>query len=298
MVHRLLELFVVVHMTEWEEEVKVHLWGRRDMVLVVVNWELWRLEQFLEFMAKLSEELMNGLGKLRELHSEDMVVRKAVPELLDLLLEQVLLDVLSLDRLVPLKVIAVDISRKASKVFEKSVDFSHSLHVGIAGVILDVHLEDIEEFRENIDGVVEESFFHVGFEQALFWIVEAPRLDIITNSLELAVLHVVVVHVDQLNDDVLDLIDRDLPDVLMIFVSNTFGLVNNWVDPVSEALVTDNVLIGLVESLGPASIGCLEEFSVSLQVIQFLGIRFRAVVCLLQKPVEWLVVVVVVMVEP
>lgn len=83
-------------------------------------------------MSDFMEKLMKYLGKLRESHLEDMMVRNAVPELFNLLLEQVLLDVLSLDRLIPFEVKSVDIGNVAANVFENSVNFSHLLHVGVA----------------------------------------------------------------------------------------------------------------------------------------------------------------------
>jgi len=188
-------------------------------VLLVVNasW-LQSIDRFLlknsDLIDQIFDRLLEALEELsqvweHELERIDVLVLVVLDGILDLSVEGVLLDVLSLDRLVPLVVEAGDGGGQLTHVVRESVDLGHLLQVRVAGIVDIGKLVEVKELSENVENVVEEASLHVLHEDTLAWVLKAPSLGIVTNSFEVADLGVLVEHIDKVGANILDLVDSN-----------------------------------------------------------------------------------------
>lgn len=219
-------------------------------------------EEFLNLLLKLLEELVDIWE--HKLKWVDILVLVVIVSILDLGVESLLLDVGSLNGLVPLEVEATEGGSDLSEVIDESVDLRHMFEVGVADVIGVDHLANIEELTHDLEHVIEDSGLHVLHEDALSWVFNAPVLDIISDSLEVADLGVLVEHIDQLGSDFLDFVNTNRPEVLMDLVVEILGFVNWSLNPGTEALICDNLVVLLVESSDETLVGVLKDISVKL----------------------------------
>lgn len=188
------------------------------VLLELSHIDLW----WFHHLTELNEEFVDSLQDWLEVweHQDHWVsvlelLIKLLNRISHLLVESGLLDVLSLDRLVPLVVESGDSSGEFSHIRVESVELGHLLHVGVAGVILGGELEEVEGASEDLEEVVEESLLKVLEEDALSWVLDAPGLGVITDSLELADIGVLVDGVEEEGTGGLDLLEGDGPEVLM-----------------------------------------------------------------------------------
>lgn len=191
-------------------------------------------------------------------------------------MEGTLLDVLSLDGLVPLVVEATERGGELTKVVGKSVELSHLLQVGVASVIGSCEFKNVEEFTHDLEHVVENAALQVLLENALSWVLDAPGFNVILDSLEVANLDVLVENVNQFRSNILDLIGSDRPEVIVHFGVKVVSFVEWCLSPGTEALIRDNMVVLVVESLDEALVGVLEEQSLRLNVVQLWSIRLWA----------------------
>lgn len=271
-----------------------HLWGLERqwlvqwvvvLVSVVVSWNQGSSELLLSSI-NLLKHLLNLLFKTleelihiweHELKWINVLVLVVHVQIFDLAVECLFLDVSSLDRLVPLVVETTERGSDLTEIIGKSVKLSHLLEVGVACVIGVHQLADIEKFTHNLEHVVEDTTLHVLTEDALSWVLDAPVLDVVLHSLEVADLGVLVEHVDQIISDVLDLVHVNGPEVLSDLVVEILGPVDWLLNPGTEALISDNFVVLVVETSDEALVGVLHEESVELNLVQLWSIRLWAV---------------------
>lgn len=267
-----------------------HLWGHESEVLVqlMVVLVVVRLEfgselhvRFVQIMEELLNLLFDTLEELvyiweHELKRIDVLVLVVDVEVLNLGVESSLLDVLSLDRLVPLVVEATEGGNDLTHVVGESVELGHLLNVGVAGVVGVHKLRDVPHLTHDLEHVVEDALLHVLHEDALSWVLDAPGLGIVLDSLEVAHLGVLVEHIDQLRSDILDVVDVDGPEVIIHLVVKVLDLVDWSLHPGTEALIWDNLIVLGVNSGDEALVGVLEEESVKLDLVQLWSISLWA----------------------
>lgn len=220
------------------------------------------LEEFLNLLLEFLEDLVDIWE--HKLKRVDVLVLVVLVEFFDLGVEGLSLDMLSGNGLVPLKVKATEGGSDLTEVVDESVELGHLLILGVAGIISIDELANVEEFTHDLENVIENAALHVFHENALSWVLNAPALDVVSDSLEVADFGVLVEHVDQLSSDILDLVNADGPEVLMELVVEILGLVQWSLNPSTEALIGDNFVVLLVESSDETLIGVLEEKSVEL----------------------------------
>lgn len=247
-------------------------------------------------LSEVLEEFLEGLEdwlKVWEHHDHWVHVLVLLIEFLDgflhLNVESMLLDVLSLDRLIPLVVESSEGGGKLSQISVESVDLRHKLHVGVAGIILSVELEDIEQASDDLEEVVEKSLLKVLHEDALGWVLDAPVLGVILNSLEIALIKVLVDGINHISTDLLDIVDGDGPEVLVKFLLELMDTKELWLHPLSEALVRDGIVVLLVPSLQESSVNVLQQKSVGLGMVKSWNVGIWAVFGWLEHAEKWLV---------
>lgn len=234
--------------------------------------------------AELSSDLLEELSEVgeHELEWVDVLVLVVLDGVLNLGVEGLLLDVGSLDRLIPLVVEATEGSHQLTDVVGKSVDLRHLLEVGVAGVVGVGKLVDVKDFSEDIEDVVEDSLLHILLEDALAWVLDAPVLEVISDSLEVAGISILVEGINEIITGILNLIDSDRPEVFVSLLLETPDSGEGWLNPVAEAFVGNDVVVLGVPSLDEASVNVLQEESVGLHVVELWCVRFWAVLALLE----------------
>lgn len=235
--------------------------------------------QILEELLNLSLETLEEFVHIweHELKWINVLVLVVHVEFLDLGVEGLLLDVGSLNGLVPLVVKATEGGGELTEIIGESVKLSHLLDVRVAGVINVHELADVEKLAHDLEDVIEDSALHVLHEDALSWVGDAPVLDVVLDSLEVADLGVLEEDIDQLRSDFLDLVDVDRPEVLMGFVVELLGLVDWSLNPGTEALIGDNFVVLVVETGDEALVSVLHEESVHLNFVQLWSTSLWAV---------------------
>lgn len=181
--------------TNWVEFLVVGMslsWLSRLFDLLLVMWVVFWQEHGLEGLLNISEESINSLEEINEVWESQteflqfghMMVLLEL--LMELLMEHTSLDVLGLDRLIPLGINTVDLGEDLSTINGESVNLVHEFFIGVARVILHEELEEIEASSHNLEHVIEESILESLEISALSWVLEAEVLHIVTNFLEFA----------------------------------------------------------------------------------------------------------------
>lgn len=251
-------------------------WLVSDVVRSQVVLWFGPIDELVSHGSDVIEELVNGLlkflkkdGNIRESQSEwvDTIVLVVLDCILDLSVESFVLDVLSLDRLVPFVVEAAHGGRDLADVVENSSELSHNLKIGVAGVIASCLFIEIKKFTKDIEQVIEESLFHVFHENALSWVLEAPILGVILHSLEVANFGIFVVQVNERACSILYFVDADRPEVLMNFSRETPDGVESGLHPMTKTVIRHNMLILGIPSFNETSVGILQEDSIRLHMV-------------------------------
>ena len=292
------EVLVLLLMAEnLAEHVVVLLWLNLSfdgsLLVVMVRW----VEHSGGGLLDLLEELLDSLEEVSKVweHKSKLVHVGHLAEvllklLMELLVEDASLDVLLLDRLIPLEINTPEISDRLSVVGRGSVNFSHDLLISVAGVILHEKLVEVESNSHELEHVVEESVLETFHVFALTWVLKAEVLPVVSDLLELAN---VIKLVDVINDSsssVLPLIDINFPEfVLMEFMLKSVEDSPGLIHPVTEAFIRDDIMVLLVETLEGSSVESFHQFSVSLSVVESWFITLSAEISLLQHTEEWLV---------
>ena len=292
------EVLVLLLMAEnLAEHVVVLLWLNLSfdgsLLVVMVRW----VEHSGGGLLDLLEELLDSLEEVSKVweHKSKLVHVGHLAEvllklLMELLVEDASLDVLLLDRLIPLEINTPEISDRLSVVGRGSVNFSHDLLISVAGVILHEKLVEVESNSHELEHVVEESVLETFHVFALTWVLKAEVLPVVSDLLELAN---VIKLVDVINDSsssVLPLIDINFPEfVLMEFMLKSVEDSPGLIHPVTEAFIRDDIMVLLVETLEGSSVESFHQFSVSLSVVESWFIALSAEISLLQHTEEWLV---------
>lgn len=246
------------------------------------------MEELVDLMLHLSI----WLDEIWPSHLEfvHVVVGDRFVKISDFVDEGSFLDVGSGNRFVPFVVKSIDSGGDFSNVNHESVDLSHLLHVGVTFVIDDdEQLEEVEERGEEGDSVVIHSVLESGLEHALFWVLEAPVLHIVTNSLELALFGILEDGVNDSINGTLSLLEVNGPEVIVHLVLDSPGGGEGWLSPITEALSGDDIGIRLVESLKESSIDIFIELSVGLDMVELLSGVLWAAWVLFQHSPKWLV---------
>ena len=292
------EVLVLLLMAEnLAEHVVVLLWLNLSfdgsLLVVMVRW----VEHSGGGLLDLLEELLDSLEEVSKVweHKSKLVHVGHLAEvllklLMELLVEDASLDVLLLDRLIPLEINTPEISDRLSVVGRGSVNFSHDLLISVAGVILHEKLVEVESNSHELEHVVEESVLETFHVFALTWVLKAEVLPVVSDLLELAN---VIKLVDVINDSsssVLPLIDINFPEfVLMEFMLKSVEDSPGLIHPVTEAFIRDDIMVLLVETLEGSGVESFHQFSVSLSVVESWFIALSAEISLLQHTEEWLV---------
>lgn len=292
------EVLVLLLMAEnLAEHVVVLLWLNLSfdgsLLVVMVRW----VEHSGGGLLDLLEELLDSLEEVSKVweHKSKLVHVGHLAEvllklLMELLVEDASLDVLLLDRLIPLEINTPEISDRLSVVGRGSVNFSHDLLISVAGVILHEKLVEVESNSHELEHVVEESVLETFHVFALTWVLKAEVLPVVSDLLELAN---VIKLVDVINDSsssVLPLIDINFPEfVLMEFMLKSVEDSPGLIHPVTEAFIRDDIMVLLVETLEGSGVESFHQFSVSLSVVESWFITLSAEISLLQHTEEWLV---------
>ena len=167
----------------WENKLSLRLF-----VVMMVRW----MEESLGGVMDFLEELIDSLEEINEVweHQREFIQLGQMTELSDFLMEFLLedtsLDVLWLNRLVPLNVNTIDISAELSEVSRYSVNLVHKFLVGVTRVILHEKFEEIEADSHDLEHAVEQSILKTFKISALTWVLEAEVLHVVSNSLEFA----------------------------------------------------------------------------------------------------------------
>lgn len=275
------------------------------VLLLVLSWQcnvllvlvVMRLEHSNGLLLDILEELLDSLEEINEVweHQTKLVHMRHLTEvLLKLILEHLVegasLDMLSLNRLIPLGVNSIEISHELSVVGRGSVNFGHKLLISIARVVLHEEFVEVESNSHDLEHLVEESVLKTLEISALTWVLKAEVLHVITNLLELAYIVKLIEIVNDSGTSILPFVHINFPEgVLMSFllkiVNNSPGLIH----PVTEAFVRDDIIVLLVKTLDGSLVESLPQFSVGLHVVHSWGVTGWAVCTLLQHTEEWLV---------
>ena len=113
-------------------------------------------------------------------------------------------------------------------------------------------------------------------------------LHVVTNSLEFADISVVEDGIDDSINSSLNGLKVNGPEVFVDCLLDTPCGGDRWLSPCTEAFIRDDVGVGLIESLKESTINVFGKFSMSLNMVEFLGIVFRAVWSLFEKSHKWL----------
>lgn len=283
---------VLVVVSEWEEPSEVQLWEVRHVMLcwfvmglLLVVGPVWGFEHGVDFTL----EVINFLGNIWPLHHEFImaVMWDIVVELSEILHELASLDMFSLNGFVPFVVESVDVGSNVSNISEDSLDFSHLFHIGIAGIIGEDNLEKIEESSEKLNSVIPNSVFQTSLEEAFLWVLNAPVLEVISDSFDLTDLKVLERGINNSINSTFDLSSINSPEILMDLVLDFPSSIEGWFSPLTEACVRDNISVGLVPSLGESRVYGVHKSSVGLNVVQFLRIILWAMWSLLKESKKW-----------
>jgi hypothetical protein len=290
-------LLFVVDWLRTEETEWIHLLGSFlgmvRFVMDVVMGFLWlhKLHHVLLTLNGLINEFFNGLINTLEdliniwehqLEWVDILVLVVFVGILHLSVESLLLNVLSLNGLIPLVVESTDRGSQFSHIVSPSVELSHLLQVRVAGVINIRKFVQIEHFSKDIENIVENSLLHVLLEDAFPWVLKAPSFEVILNSLKVANFSILVESVDSKVTSILNLIDGYRPEILMSFVLEMVKCIESWLDPVTEAIIRDNMLVLTVPSFDETSVNVFQEQSVGLVMVQLWCVTLWAVFALLE----------------
>lgn len=264
--------WLLVHWLWLEHSEWVHCLGSvllmMRLVLVVVNLWLHKLHHVLLRFNSLLNELLNGLVDALEdlidiwehqLKWVDILVLVVLVGIFNLSVESLFLDVRSLDGLVPLVVESTDRGSQLSHIVCPSVELSHLFEVRVASVINVGKLVQIEHHSKDVENVVKDSFLHVLLEDALPWVLKAPSLEVILNSLEMADLEILIKGVDNKATSILDFIDTNGPEVFVNLLVESMETGEGWLDPVTKALLRDDMIVLGVPSFDVASVNVLQE---------------------------------------
>lgn len=274
----------------WLEEVEwvvpeVLVLGVGGLVVLVV-WE-----EVVEEVVDLLSDILKGILKLvSKLMSESLEGGEEVVDswehegelvntleflegILDVLVEFLSLDVSSLDRHVPFVVEAGKLGGEFSDVSHDSVDLSHLLVVTVAGVIGVEDLGEVQDGGRDLHEVVDESILEVLSHKAHTWVSKAPVLHVISDSLEVAVIHVSVDGIENLLTNRFDLLKINGPEVLVHLLLESPSGLKNWLDVVSEAFIGEDTSVLLIPSLNPSSVHVLGELSKGLNMTEFWCLR-------------------------
>jgi hypothetical protein len=145
--------------------------------------------------------------------------------------------------LVPFVVETTKGGSNLTNVVSESIELSHLLNIGVAGIIGVHELGDIPKFTHDFEHIVEDATLHVLHEDALSWVLDTPVFGVVSNLLEVANLGILIENIDQLGSDILNLVHVDRPEVLMHLVGKIFDLVDWGLNPGTKALISDNFIV-------------------------------------------------------
>lgn len=142
---------------------------------------------------------------------------------------------------------------------------------------------------EEVNQSIVDSSLNISFKEAFLGVLKAPVLVVILDSLDLTDLSSLENGINNSVNSTFDLTDIYGPEVLVDLFLHAPGSGESWLRPLTEALVSDNISVGLVPSFSESSEESFVEFSVCLNVIKFLSVILWAVFSLLQHTEEWFV---------
>lgn len=232
--------------------------GLVDIAEEAVNGDIDGLVDGIKDVADLTEDIVEhvtkvgeGFSKLGELELINHIlgkVRGAGEEIIDSLLEGGSLDVLGLHGLVPLSIEAREVGSELAVVLEESGDLSDFLQVGLAGVVLLHHLEDVSERGDDAGGVVVDSLLEALAKEAGLLVVKAPVLEVVRDLLPLALVSVLGDEGHPVGGVSHVLHSGDTEGILEELVIERVDLGPGALHPVTEALIRDNVCVSLIET--------------------------------------------------
>ena len=104
----------------------------------------------------------------------------------------------------------------------------------------------------------------------------------------MADLEILIEGVDNKATSILDFIDTNGPEVFVNLLVEFMETDEGWLDPVTKALLRDDMIVLGVPSFDEASVNVLQEKSVGLVVGKLWSITLWAILSLLKHTHEWI----------